>query len=191
VNWEDSSCDGQYYEVILTVSTTKNKFVSYPYENDFSLLLQGKPDVATMMYRLYLSETVPIIAGRTLWGFPKHPFPVHIQHFFNPDGTFGCRAESEGKSVLSAKLHLPTGNPMELEAVMNMVTPANVIFESNMMNPYHGQLLVGPWNPKTDQLVLGTDDWIGGLTAKLGFDPKVIAYWQSIEFTLPHLSNWV
>jgi len=190
IDWMDSSGDGQYYEIIMTVAATKNKFVTYPYENDFSLLLQGKPDVATMMYRLYLSETVPIIAGRTLWGFPKHPHPADISVFTNADGNFICKAAAGEKSVLSAKIQLPTENPMELEAVMNMVTPANLIFESNMMNPYHGTLLVKPWNSKTDMLALGSDDYLGGLAGKLAFDPKVVCHWSTIEFSLPLPTNW-
>lgn len=198
-NFKDTDCGGEYWETWYNtyVSPKDKPQVNVPMEEG-PVAVAGHPDAISFLQRVICGDTPKnpgaaqkaILGGRQLWGFSKHPELGSLSFTYDGQGGMNFNAKHLGKQVVSMGCRLPEADegaitvPLEAESAKGglISCPKHSGQADNMGKQTRYSTSVKctqhlkPWDPKTDSLVLGDDDFYAAGPKRWGFVPVLKAH---------------
>jgi len=180
---------GPYNEIVVSVLATKGKELKLPLEHDFSYVVTHE-EAYVFCKRLYLDSVDPILAGREIWGFYKHARPVPILISNKEDLRIFNVESDQGKLAFKGQVKRPSGAGLRAELRINVAT-SNDFYQTHFNNTLVGTQFVKPWDPQTDELIIGDDSFMGEMLRSWEYNPKVILYSPDFKFLVARPQNWL
>jgi len=207
--YTDSDFGGPCVEMIYLTQVTRRDEpqVSLPMDSPMSILIDHPR--AQSFVQVSLVSDVPenpgaamtaIVGGRSVWGWPRLPEPGLIdQAYEEKDGkkvSWQSDAAHKGKNVLSIRVALPETDPNHMVVPVDVVTPNDGMVFNGPFRGQHGQALcanqaVALWNPETDSLGMGEDEYFGKPFTRWNLEPMIKGHWTDVKLASLMPVGWM
>jgi len=214
-NWADSDSGGAYHETwYYTYVTQKGQKLSLPYDSPMSLLVSD-PRALQFVLRVICGDNPVnpgagqkgIFAGRSVWGYPKFPFPATIKFTLVEDKRWSIDATLQDKLCVKASVRLPEADEEGVQIV-----PVDVVTapDAAIGGPRLGGVSLGhngahqtrygtavkctqyckAWDPETDSIEYGDHPHFAPIN---GWDFKPLLKVTSPDYKIVYFknSNWI
>lgn len=194
-NFKDTDCGGEYWETWYNtyVSPKDKPQINVPAEEG-PIGVAGHPEALSFLCRVVCGDTPrnpgaaqkAVNGGRQLWGFSKHRDLGELSFLYNKDATeVNFNAKHLGKQIIAMSVRLPEADegaitvPLEAESAKGGLISCprhsgqvdNMGRQTRYSTAVKCTQHVKPWDPKTDSLVLGDDDFYAAGPKRWGFIP--------------------
>jgi len=198
-NFKDTDCGGEYWETWYnTYVTPKDQpQVDVPAEAG-PMAVAGHPEGLSFLQRVICGDTPrnpgaaqkAIDGGRQLWGFSKHRDFGNLTFAYDGQGGMTFDGKHLGKQVVSLACRLPEADegaivvPLDMESAKGGLISCpkhsgqvdNIGKQTRYSTAVSCTMHLKPWDPKTDSLVLGEDDFYAAGPKSWGFVPILKAH---------------
>jgi len=176
------SCVGPYQEVILTVPVSRNGAVKWVSGQDIATALSD-PRVLNYPLKLYLSEQVPIDAGREIWDMNKAPYSFQFAYNSTPTSLNVTVRDprGDGNVVLAASLNHTSG---WLVSSYSDIQSAGITDTKTYTLSFAGDFSVRLWNPSYDSLLLTSQSAETAIFLSNNFQPVSVLYQSNVMIAL-------
>lgn len=196
--------------------TPKDAPLELPYDSDMSLLI-ADPKALIWIHRVILGDAPGVdttvndpalgalLGGHNVWGFPKHPTKAHIDYNYYGDQvhfyaehlgtTFGV---SHFVPSLTVSIQLPEVTKGVVAVPVNVRTaddgvvsgPLFSVQQTRFGEAFNTTQNIAPWNPTTDTIELGRDDYYSSVLKAWKFEPKLKMHTNDFQIAAFKPSNW-
>jgi len=201
--------------------TPKDQPLELPHESDFSYIVADPKaliwihrvicaDAPGLPTETNDPALGAILGGHNVWGFPKSPVKAKIAYNYSEDGaSVTFEAQHMGRIMgvgpytyvpsIKAAVKLPETEPHHQALPINIRTPADAVVGGplNMFQQvrfgeaFNTTQYLAPWDPASDSLQLGSDDYYSSVLKKWRFEPKVKMHSDDFQIVAFKPSNWV
>lgn len=199
--------------------TPKDQPLELPYKDDMSYLVADSraliwihrvicadaPGIDTTVNDPALGA---ILGGHNVWGFPKHHVKAKIEYEYKGSDRVSFHAQHLKKDwlgkvefvdaitvscVLSEKEKGNIPVPVNVRTPDNAVIggPLNIFQQVRFGEAFNVTQNIAPWNPTTDTMTIGTDDWYSSQLRAWKFEPKLKMHTDDFQIAAFKPSNWM
>merc|ERR1712232_1026754 len=198
--------------------TPKDEPLEIPYDSDMSLLV-ANPKALIWIHRVILGDAPGIdtsvndpalgalLGGHNVWGFPKHPTKAKIDYNYDGDNVH-FHAQHLGKTfgvgpthfvdALTVSVQLPEKTKGVVSVPTNVKTtddgviggPLFMVQQIRFGEAFNTTQNIAPWNPSTDSIKPGTDDYYSSVLKSWKFQPKLKMHTDDFQIAAFKPINW-
>jgi len=150
-----------------------------------------------------------ILGGHNIWGFPKHKTKAEIVTAYTEGVHIGplnlskprvhFEATHLGVTALKASVVLSEHEPKNIPVPINIRTaedavvsgPLYQVQQTRFGEAFNVTQNIAPWDPATDSIEFGDDDFYGGVINGWDFVPKLKMHTDDFQIVAWKPSNWM
>jgi len=199
--------------------TPKDEPLELPYDSDMSLII-ANPKALIWIHRVILGDAPGIdtkvndpalgalLGGHGVWGFPKHKVKALIDYTYEGSDKVRFHAQHLGKTLgvgplhmvdsLTVSIQLPEKSKGVVAVPTNVRTaddaviggPLFMVQQTRFGEAFNTTQNIAPWNPDTDSIKLGTDDYYSSVLKSWNFEPKLKMHTDDFQIAAFKPINW-
>lgn len=200
--------------------TPKDQPLELNYTSDMSLLI-ADPKALIWIHRVILGDAPgmdtskndpalgALLGGHNVWGFPKHPVKAKFQYHYEGSDRVHFSAKHLGKKFgigpetfvdsLTVSAQLSEKSPGNIAVPVNVRTaddgviggPLYMVQQVRFGEAFNVTQNIAPWNPKTDSIKFGTDDYYSSVLKAWKFEPKLKMHTDDFQIVAFKPMNWL